>query len=58
MQKLVANIKACLEAESREAYLLYINPMLSTIIEGANFLRKINEDPRYSVYKTIEHKSV
>ena len=58
MQKLVGNIRARLEAEPRETYLLYVNPVLGHIVDEANFASKVKQDPRFLIYKFVHSKAV
>lgn len=53
MRKLVAHIRMSLQTDPREVYILYINPLLSRVIEEANFVQKITAGPRYLVYKNV-----
>lgn len=51
MRKLVTNIRRRVMAELREAYILYLNPLLGCIIDEAQFTQAVGRSDRWVIYR-------
>src|SRR5262249_39560426 len=58
MRKLVTNIKRRVMAEPREAYILYVNPLLGHLIEEAQFMQAVGGGDRWVIYRCTKSGKV
>lgn len=61
IMRVLARLEASLNAEPREAYVIYVNPWFEALLRSAGFLRKVGRAgvwwrpwSRYAVYATLE----
>jgi SAM-dependent methyltransferase len=53
MRKVLANIQQSLQESPRDLYIVYRTPLLASLLDSANFLKRIRAEHGYAVYSKV-----